>query len=219
MPFLPLQSNSKIRYTNIFKHIDCSINLDDFDRDYEKKYLNIVLSKFVRSELGLSGVVKIKKNGTFSRTLYIYVVNTLVKKRVKIQKFQYNDSYGKKHYVSVFPSFIFKYNPLHEELIDLVISNVGKGENVLEHINDTDNIIDCEDIIASACSNMEKKICSKKLLETTTAKYVTVLNLIPEFKSSILRFNIIIKLKQLLHILYPEAFSPLYHLNRKLSAV
>lgn len=201
------------------KHINCSINLDDFDQDYEKNYLNIVSSKFVRSEFGLSCVVKIKKNGTFSRTLYIYVGNTLVKKRVKIQKFQYIDSHGIKHYASVFPSFIFKYNPLHEELIDLVISNVEKGENVLEHINDVDNLIDCEDIIANACTNIEKKIRSKKLLETTTAKYVTVLNMIPEFKSSLLRFKITIKLKQLLQILYPEAFSTLSHLNRKLSTV
>jgi hypothetical protein len=167
----------------------------------------------------LSKSVKIKKNGTFERTLYLYIGKTIAIKRVKIQKFQYIGFDGKKHYASVFPSFIFKYNPLHEDLIDFVISNVGKGEDILIHINDDDNTINSEDIIASSCKNIEKKIRSKKLLEIFTAKYITVLNLLPDFSQHLCRFNLLRSIKYLLQTLYPEAFSPLSHLNRVLSSI
>jgi hypothetical protein len=166
----------------------------------------------------LDASVHIKKNGTFQRPLLVYIGNTLVKKRVKIQKFQYIDSDGKKHYASVFPSCIFKYNPLYETVIDIVISNVGEDEDILNHINDDNNTIDSEDIIANSCKNIEKKISSKKLLETMTAKYTTVLNLIPEFNHCV-RYRILHSLKHLLKCLYPEAFSPLSLLNRLLSTV
>jgi hypothetical protein len=207
------------RYTSTPKHFDCIIDLEEFDLDYEKNYLNKVSSEFLRKELMLDESVKIKKNGTFKRWLYIYVGGTLERKRVKIQKFQYIDYDGKIYYASVFPSCIFKYNPLHEELIDLVISNVGKGEDILKHVNDNTNIIDSEDIIANSCKSIEKKISSKKLLETMTAKYTTVLNMIPEFKSSGARYRVLLGLKHILQSLYPEAFSPLSLLNRLLWAV
>lgn len=156
--------------------LPCDINFNRFDEEYENKYFNKISNSFVLNSLGLDESTKIKRNGTWTRT-FIFVINgNLVSKRIRIQKMLWYDACGHAHYISVFPSFIIKYCPLSSFLLDFVISNVKAGEDILNYINDPDQAIDCEDPVASACSNLEKRCINNGYLPIVAHMYTSIFN-------------------------------------------
>lgn len=127
----------------------------------------------------MDGSVKIKRNGGWERTFVFYVNGRLYVKRVFIQKMLWYDSYGKGHYISVFPSIVIEYCPLSAGLVEFIISNVGKGEDIFEHVNDPDFIIDCEDPLAKPCRNLEKRCVREGYTYIAARMYTSVFNKLP----------------------------------------
>ena len=55
---------------------------------------------------------------------------------IKIQTLLWETASGQKIYISVFPSFIVKYNKISTDLIEFISTNVGRGEkNYNDRIN------------------------------------------------------------------------------------
>lgn len=152
--------------------LHCEIDFNNFEKDYVEKYLNAITYAFVCEKLALKGSTKVKKNGYWTRT-FIYILNgKIVKIKVKIQKMVWYDEDGTEHYVSVFPSFIIRYCKISTDLIDALSKCVGKDEDILNHIDDPDNAIDCEDPIAKALENMEKRCISNNYDIELSSRYV-----------------------------------------------
>lgn len=78
------------------------------------------------------------------------------KEWVKIQTFLWTSKEGVKKYISVFPDFIIKYNKVSTDLIELISTNVGKGENVFNYIDDPDCLVENEDTFVKACERVNK---------------------------------------------------------------
>jgi hypothetical protein len=76
----------------------------------------------------------------------------------------------------VFPSFIIKYNKVSTDLIELISTNVGKDENVYSYIDDSSNLLECEDILARSCERVEYAVLSKRLTALLGAKYTETFN-------------------------------------------
>jgi hypothetical protein len=151
------------------------MSIDNFEEEYNNKYLKS-LNKFeILRLLNLDPSTPIKKNGTWSRNLIVMKFSTLNQFRVKIQKFEWRDSNNKPHYVSVFPSFIFKYNPVHADLIEHIASNLKKDENIFNFVDDNQSILDSGDLLINGCysaqRNLSKLNIFEKLIITYTEKF------------------------------------------------
>lgn len=130
----------------------------------------------VREELNILSSDKLKKNGTFSRGIYFSVGNTLEYRRIKIQTMLWSKSNGEKVYISLFPSFIIKYNKVSCDLIEFISSNVGKGESVFSYIEDVEGLIECEDILIRACEKVDRACITKKFSALLNSRYTEVFN-------------------------------------------
>lgn len=151
------------------------ISIDNFEEEYNNKYLK-GLNKFeILKLLNLDPSTPIKKNGTWSRGLTVMQLSTLNHFRVKIQKFEWRDSNNKPHYVSIFPSFILKYNPIHADLIEYIASNLKKNEDIFNLVDDNQSILDSEDLLIRGCYSAERNLSSlnifKKLIITYTEQF------------------------------------------------
>lgn len=120
-------------------------------------------------------------NGTFERGIYYEVGMDLRYSRIKIQTLLWKTASGENKYISVFPSFIIKYNKVSTSLIELISSNVGKDENIFNYINDSGNLLECEDILVRSCQRVEFAIMSKRLAALLSAKYTETFNSIISF--------------------------------------
>jgi hypothetical protein len=115
--------------------------------------------------------------------------------RIKIQTLLWKTASGQKKYISIFPSFIIKYNKVSTDLIEFISTNVGKDENVFDYIDDSGDLLEREDILVRSCKRVEHAILSKRLSALLSAKYtetfnttISVINLI-DYKKLILRFK------------------------------
>jgi hypothetical protein len=115
--------------------------------------------------------------------------------RIKIQTLLWKTASGQKKYISIFPSFIIKYNKVSTDLIEFISTNVGKDENVFDYIDDAGDLLECEDILVRSCKRVEHAILSKRLSALLSAKYtetfnttISVINL-TDYKKLILRFK------------------------------
>lgn len=95
--------------------------------------------------------------------MFYIVDNDLRYSRIKIQTLLWETASGEKKYINVFPSFIIKYNKVSTDLIELISTNVGKDENVFDYIEDSGELLECEDILARSCKRVEHAVLSKKL--------------------------------------------------------
>src|SRR5690554_639609 len=92
--------------------IQININYKHFEEDYEV-FLGKLDTDDLRKEANIPETDHLKKNGNYKRGIYYLVDNNLKYSRIKIQKLQWTTiEEGKevKRYLSVFPSFIIKYN-------------------------------------------------------------------------------------------------------------
>ncbi|WP_139376140.1 hypothetical protein, partial [Clostridium oryzae] len=110
-------------------------------------YCDFIQKGFVRKELCIPESDKLKKNGTFKRDLYFLDGNEIKYARVKIQTLLWTRADGNKVYISVFPTNIIKYNKADTNLIEFISRNVKEGESVFDYVNDSENCLDCEDIL------------------------------------------------------------------------
>lgn len=115
-------------------------------------------------------------NGTFERGIYYEVGMDLRYSRIKIQTLLWQTASGEKEYISVFPSFIIKYNKVSTSLIELISTNVGKDESVFDYIEDSGDLLECEDMLVRSCQRVEFAIMSKRLAALLSAKYTEAFN-------------------------------------------
>jgi hypothetical protein len=102
--------------------------------------------------------------------------NNLVYTRIEIQTLLWETASGQKIYISVFPSFVVKYNKISTDLIEFISTNVGKGENVFNYIEDSGNLLECEDILIRSCQRVNKTVECKKFAALLNAKYTETFN-------------------------------------------
>lgn len=144
--------------------------------DYTNNYLKVNLKDFVRGELNIPASDKLKKNGTFERGLYYKINSYLEYKRVNIQTMLWTTSSGRSFYISIFPSFIIKYNKVATNLIEFISTNVRKGESIFNYIEDADSLIECEDILSRSCERVNSACYLKKFDALLNSKYTTIFN-------------------------------------------
>lgn len=157
------------------------MNFNNFPENYKKNYFNSICKDSIRKELNIPDSDKLKMNGTFERGIYYEVGMDLRYSRIKIQTLLWKTASGENKYISVFPSFIIKYNKVSTSLIELISSNVGKDENIFNYINDSGNLLECEDILVRSCQRVEFAIMSKRLAALLSAKYTETFNSIISF--------------------------------------
>lgn len=150
-------------------------NLNSF---YDELYKNRITYGFIRSELGLSENVKIKLNGGFTRDLYyLDERNNVHKIRFKIQTAAWKiKSSHKWNYVSIFPCFIKRYCPFSLHMLENISCQIGKGENVFQHIDDPEEFFDCEDPILRPLVMFEKEFKISDPSALLNSRYVQVFN-------------------------------------------
>lgn len=115
--------------------------------------------------------------------------------RLKIQTFLWTSTDGIKKYISVFPSFIIKYNKVSTDLIEFISTNVGKDENVFNYIDDPECLVENEDVIINACEKVEIACAWKGFAAQLNARYTKVFSstiptsFLTSFASKKLRFQ------------------------------
>jgi len=175
-------SRLKLRTKNLMNIIiEISINFNTFYKDYQEKYFKGVLRDSIRKELNIPDSDRLKKNGTFERGLYYEVGSDLRYSRIKIQTLLWQTACGEKKYISVFPAFIIKYNKVSTDLIELISTNVGKDEIVFKYIDDSGDLLECEDILVRSCERVEYSILSKRLAALLSARYTQTFNITISF--------------------------------------
>jgi len=97
--------------------------------------------------------------------------------RIKIQTLLWKAASGEKIYISVFPSFVVKYNKTSTDLIEFISTNVGKDENIYNYIEDSGNLLECEDILIRSCQRVNKTVECKKFAALLNAKYTEAFNI------------------------------------------
>lgn len=156
--------------------IKISINFNTFYKDFQESYFKGILKDSIRKDLNIPDSDKLKKNGTFERGLYYEVGSDLRCSRIKIQTLLWQTACGEKKYISVFPSFIVKYNKVSTDLIELISTNVRKDENVFKYIDDSGDLLECEDILIRSCERVDYAILSKRFTALLSAKYTETFN-------------------------------------------
>ena len=150
-----------------------NINFNSFDESYSDFIKNICLVT-VRQELDIPESDKLKRNGTFRRWLFYLDGDVLKQSRVKIQTLLWTDGNGIQKYISVFPNFIIKYNVATTDLIELISTNVRKGDDVFKYIEDPDSLVESEDVLIRACQKIDKACTTGGFAAQLSAKYTTM---------------------------------------------
>lgn len=152
------------------------MNLNSFCDDYKNYFLNRICLDSIRKELNIPESDKLKKNGTFKRGLYYTINNVLRYTIIKIQTLLWTKASGEERYISIFPSFVVKYNKVSTDVIELISTNVGKGESIFKYIDDSHDLIENEDILTCSCNRVNKAVADKKITGLLNAKYTEIFN-------------------------------------------
>jgi hypothetical protein len=153
-------------------------NPDIFENIYREQYKNRISHKFIRNMLGLSDSVKLKLNGTFERWLHLLDEdNRIYQFRFNIQTAAwFNIETAKWQYVSIFPIYIKKYCHSSLNMLEYISCHVGKGENIFRHIDDPNEILDCEDSIVQQVRQIEKDCLASNYTALLNSRYTEVFN-------------------------------------------
>jgi len=91
--------------------------------------------------------------GWYRDFYYLKDKNTLCYSKIYIRTIMWIDKNGNSNYISLWPDFVIKYNPLSADLIEYLVTNIKRGENIFlgNYIKDPDQLLDCEDLIHSFC--------------------------------------------------------------------
>jgi hypothetical protein len=147
-----------------------------FLKEYEEKYFKGICKASIRKELNIPESDKLKKNGTFERGLYYIIENNLNYAKLSIQTMLWEKASGEKIYISIFPSFVIKYNKVSTDLIEFISTNVRKDESIFKYIDDSGNLLECEDILIRSCDKVDNAVACKKFTALINAKYTETFN-------------------------------------------
>lgn len=150
------------------------INYNSFKEDYQNNYLNAIDKEDIRQKLNIPDTDNLKKNGYWLRTLYYSIDTVLTHSRVKIQKLQWTTQDGKKIYISVWPNFIIKYNPVSTDLIELISTNIRKGEQIFRLIADPECLLECEDLLHNCCQRVNQSCITNNYSAILNANYTQI---------------------------------------------
>lgn len=153
-------------------------NFDDFEIIYHNEYKGKITHGFIRNKLKLSDSVSLKLNGTFERWLFLLNKDDcLYSFRYNIQTALWFNAETKKwQYVSIFPNFIKRWCQPCLGVLEYISSNVEKGEDILEHIDDPEEILLCEDRLANAIKRLEFNCTKIKYEALLNSRYTQVFN-------------------------------------------
>lgn len=128
--------------------------------------------------MGVSDVVRLKKNGTFKRTVELLDDSgSLYEKEFRIQTALWTDpATGKNHYVSIFPNFIKRYIRPGLNVLEYISCQTGKGEDIFRHIDDRNSLYSCEDRIATNLQRLDKICRDKQFDSILNARYTLAYN-------------------------------------------
>ena len=128
--------------------------------------------------MGLPDSIRLKLNGTFGRWLYLLGEDhCLYRKFYRVQTAVWFDEMaGKWQYVSIFPNFIKRYCTPCLGMLEYISCNVRKGEDIFEHIDDPEEILDCEDRITKPIRRIEKECVKANYPALLNSRYTDVYN-------------------------------------------
>ena len=164
------------------------INYNSFQKDYQKNYLGAIDKKDIRNKLNIPETDKLKKNGYWTRKLFYSVNNILRCSVVKIQKLQWTTQDGKNHYISVWPDFIIKYNPVSLDLIEFISTKVRKGEHIFKLIDDPECLIECEDLLSYSCQIVNQACKENNYSALLNANYTQIHGTFLEINTTKIKF-------------------------------
>lgn len=156
--------------------IQFDINYNQFEEDYEV-FLGNLDTDGLRKELQIPETDHLKKNGTFNRDIYYLHNNNLQYSRIRIQKLQWTTIInGKevKKYISVFPSFVIKYNKVSANAIEHISNRCRKGEDIFTVINDPECILLSEDLLHRSCQKVNEACIQRNYASILNARYTEV---------------------------------------------
>lgn len=156
--------------------IQFDINYNQFEEDYEI-FLGKLDTNDLRKELQIPETDYLKKNGTFNRGIYYLHNNNLQYSRIRIQKLQWTttiDGKEVKRYISVFPSFVIKYNKVSVDTIEYISNTCRKGENIFTVINDPECVLLSEDLLHRACQKVNEACIQENYASILNARYTEV---------------------------------------------
>ena len=88
----------------------------------------------------------------------------------------FNSESDKWQYVSIFPNFIKRYCQPSLNMLEHISCQVGVGENIFNHIDDPEEIFDCEDHIVRSIRRIEKECRQSNYPALLNSKYTIVYN-------------------------------------------
>lgn len=156
--------------------IQFDINYNQFEEDYEV-FLGKLDTNDLRKELQIPETDHLKKNGTFNRGIYYLHNNNLQYSRIRIQKLQWTtiiDGKEIKRYISVFPSFVIKYNKVSVDTIEYISNTCRKGEDIFTVINDPECVLSSEDLLHRACQKVNETCNQRNYASILNTKYTEV---------------------------------------------
>lgn len=161
---------------NSILHVD--INYNSFTEDYQK-FLDEIDSNIIKKDLGIPDTDSVIFNGGWYRNFYYLTEkNVLCHSRIYIRKLNWTTPDGKNHYISLWPDFVIKYNPLSTDLIEYIATNMRKGEDIFfdYHIEDPECLLECEDLIHNFCQKVELACHINKFTAFLNADYTKKYN-------------------------------------------
>jgi|SRR5690554_673871 len=171
--------------------IQININYKHFEEDYEV-FLGKLDTDDLRKEANIPETDHLKKNGNYKRGIYYLVDNNLKYSRIKIQKLQWTTiEEGKevKRYLSVFPSFIIKYNKVSLDLIEHISKNTRKGEDIFTVIDDLECVLPSEDLLHKACQRVNDTCNNYNYASILNTRYTEVFEVTINFPELIVDIN------------------------------
>lgn len=171
----------------------------------------------LRKLLDLAPDVKLKKNGTFPRKLYYTVDGKLTSREIPIQKLHLTFPNRTTKYISVFPSFIIKYNKVSADLIERISKIIRKGEDIFSAIQDPQNVLPSEDLLHRSCQRVNVTCEEKSLAAVLNARYTEIYGYpvrLDTYEETSFRYPAIYVLYRTGEIYTGEAKGVLVHLNK-----
>lgn len=152
-------------------------NLEDYKRIYQNEYKDKISHESIRNGLKLSGSVRVKLNGGFSRELLLLDKNNCIfKVDFKVQTALWLDETSKWRYVSIFPNFIKRWFQPCLNLLEYISCEVGESEDIFSQIDDPEELLLCEDRIADALYRLGKSCAENSFEALLNARYTHVFN-------------------------------------------
>jgi len=152
-------------------------NPENFEKIFQEEYIGKISHESIRNGLKLSDSVRVKLNGGFPRWLYLLDENNcLYRVRYKIKTALWLDKTDKWRYVSIFPNFIKRWYQPCLNLLEYISSEVRRGEDIFEHIDDPEELFHCEDHIAGAVYRLGESCAQIKCEALLNSRYTHVFN-------------------------------------------